>query len=171
MKRGGLFSTFRAQLALPAQRQMFDYWLKSAGQNAMPSRADISPSGMARFLPHVSLIEIHRDPLDFSYRLAGTRLREIFSTEVTGLRISDFDEQQNRDYWRAACERIAHTGRPAQGVLRGPEQSRDHLVQFWMRLPLGNTDGKANMILGYDICVPVSRTKNESPVAAAADGR
>ena len=166
----GHYNTFRAQLALPEQRHLFDYWLNAANGRAMPSRADISPAGMSSFLPHVSLIEVRRDPVDFYYRLAGTRLRDYFAAEVTGLCISGFSKEQNGEYWQSALERIAITGRPGQGVLRGPEESRDHLVQFWMRLPLGSDDGSVNMILGHDVCVPASRSgPAQDLLAATAD--
>ncbi len=158
------FASFRAQLALPEQRHFFDYWFECAAGRSMPRRSDISPIDIPRHLPYVSLIEIQTEPLDFKFRLAGTQLREIYEKEVTNCSLGDFSQRQNRDYWLSAHERIAHTGRPAQGILRGPEQSRDHLVQFWLRLPLAvDVDGvKAKMILGLDKCIPVSDANNSS---------
>ena len=148
--------TFRAQLVLPEQRHFFDFWVEKANGRPMPDRSDLAPSDFPRHLPYVSIIEIQDEPLNFQYRLAGTLLREIFNREVTKSYLSEFEENQNRDYWLSACERIAHTGRPAQGILRGPEQTRDHLVQFWMRLPLAVNGVGPKMILGLDKCIPVS---------------
>ena len=148
--------TFRAQLVLSEQRLFFDLWCEKAGDRPMPDRGDISPTDFPRHLPYVSIIDVKTEPLQFHYRLAGTQLRQIFDREVTNCQLTDFDENQNRDYWLSACERIAHTGRPAQGILRGPEQSRDHMVQFWLRLPLAVDGVGPQMILGLDKCIPVS---------------
>lgn len=126
----------------------------------MPDRADISPADIPRHLPLVSLIEVETSPLNFRFRLAGTQLREVYQKEVTNICLGDFSEAENRDYWLSAHERIAHTGRPAQGILRGPEQSRDHLVQFWLRLPLAIDGIGPKLILGLDKCVPVSDAGN-----------
>jgi len=40
---------------------------------------------------------------------------------------------------------------PTQGVLKGPRLHKDHLVQYWLRLPLGPVGAsRAQMILGHD---------------------
>ena len=160
MSKEEFYASFRAQLVLPEQRHFFDYWLERADGRPMPNRADICPTDIPRHLPLVSLIEIETDPLTFRFRLAGTQLRDIYQKEVTDTFLGDFPETQNRDYWLSAHERIAHTGRPAQGILRGPEQSRDHLVQFWLRLPLAVDGQGPKLILGLDKCIPVSDASN-----------
>jgi len=156
MSKQEFHASFRAQLVLPEQRHFFDYWLERAAGRVMPDRGDICPTDIPRYLPRVSLIEIETEPLNFRFRLAGTQLREIYQQEVTNRHLKELSTTQNKDYWLAACERIAHTGRPAQGILRGPEQSRDHLVQFWIRLPLAIDGVGPKLILGLDKCVPVS---------------
>ncbi len=160
MSKKDFFNSFRAQLVLPEQRHFFDYWLERADGRAMPNRSDICPTDIPRHLPQVSLIEIETEPLNFRFRLAGTQLREIYEKEVTSSYLGDLPNARNRDYWFSAHERIAHTGRPAQGILRGPEQSRDHLVQFWLRLPLAIDDIGPKLILGLDKCIPVSDAGN-----------
>ncbi len=160
MSNDEFYASFRAQLVLPEQRHFFDYWLERAGERPMPDRTDICPTDIPRHLPLVSLIEIKTAPLSFRFRLAGTQLREIYNQEVTDTCIGDLSKAQNRDYWLSAHERIAQTGRPAQGILRGPEQSRDHLVQFWLRLPLAVDGVGPKLILGLDKCIPVSDASN-----------
>lgn len=156
MGDGDFFESFRAQLALPEQRHFFDYWYQQADGRTMPDRSDIKPHDIPRHLPFVSLIEIEREPLNFRFRLAGTQLRSVYDKEMTNCLLSDLDKRQNRDYWISACERIAHTGRPTQGILRGPDSARDHLVQFWLRLPLSAGRNGPTLILGLDKCIPVS---------------
>ncbi len=164
MGQSQINDSFRAQLVLPEQRHIYDYWLGIAGERAYPSRKEVNPSHIIRLLPFVSLIDIKRSPLDFRYRLSGTMLRDVFERELTGTSIKDFTDGQKRDYWFSALERLSKTGKPSQGILRGPESSRDHLVQFWLRLPLGTERDGINMVLGFDKCISVSDAKNAQAV-------
>ena len=151
---------FRAQLVIREQRQLYDYWVKSAGTRDMPARADISPADFPRLLPNVSLIDIEDNPLRFRVRLAGTRVREIYDREVTGLYLNDIHSGKSHDYWQSAHRRLAETARPSQGVLRSPREAKEHLVQFWLRLPLMCTARKPAMILCYDVCIPIAEMDN-----------
>ena len=83
--------------------------------------------------------------------MAGTRLREVHDREITGKTIDSLDLGEKRDYWLAAYRRTVVERVPTQGVLKGPRLYKDHLVQYWLRLPLG-ADGanRAEMILGHD---------------------
>jgi hypothetical protein len=143
-------------LVIAEQCQLFDYWLERAAGAPMPARRDIRPADIPHLLPNISLIEIHRSPLRLRFRLAGTRVRDIYDREVTGLYLEDIDWGGQAEYWRTAHARVADTGRPAQGVVRSPRASKDHLVHFWLRLPLVTDGPEAAMMLGYDVSVPVS---------------
>jgi len=147
---------FRAQLVVAEQRLLYDHWSKLAGAEAMPSRRSIRPHDFPRLLPNVSLIAIERAPRRYRYRLAGTRLRDIFDREVTGLYLDQIDWGSHAEYWRSAHDRVAETGRPAQGVVRGLRVVKNHLVQFWLRLPLETDEGVPGLMLCHDMCVPVS---------------
>lgn len=165
----GLDIAFRAQLIIPEQRQLYDYWLGRAAGRPMPARSDISPRDFPRLLPFVSLIDIEPETCRCKVRLAGTRLRDIYDREITGLYVDDLDWGDKRDYWLAAYARILDDGKPAQGVVRGPRLHKDHLVQFWLRLPLSLPDGRVGMVLSYDIFRSASEfpatTEEQMPVA------
>ena len=151
MKSGDEYSAFRAQLIVPEHKQLFDYWLECCAGRAMPCRSDISPSRMAKLLPGISLINVAENVMHSTYRLAGTRLREIHDREITGQTIEALELGEKRDYWLAAYRRTAHERIPTQGILKGPRLHKDHLVQYWLRLPLGGMEScRAEMILGHD---------------------
>ena len=134
MKSASGHIAFRAQLVLPEQRQLYDYWLEKASGRAMPDRTDIHPAHIPRLLPHVSLIEVAGGRCRI--RLAGTRLRDVYDREITGLYVEDLDWGDKRDYWLEAFRRTVEEGKPAQGVIRGPRVHKEHLVQYWLKLPL-----------------------------------
>lgn len=159
-------AAFRAQLVIAEQRQLYDYWLERAGTRAMPDRRDIAPAHFPRLLPFISLIEVEASNRRYRVRLAGTRLRDIFDREITGLYLEDLDLGASRDYWQAAYSRIVEDGKPAQGVIRGPCLHQEHLVQFWLRLPLSANGRKASMILSYDAFLPASDMAADTGAAA-----
>ena len=141
---------------VPEQRQLYDYWLSRAEQGLLPTRGDINPAHIPRLLPVISLIDVG-DTLEVSrVRLAGTRLRDVFDREITGLKIDDLDLGSKRDYWLAAYRHTAVDGKPTQGIVRGPRLNKEHLVQYWIRLPLAAEDGsRVRMILGLDYFLSV----------------
>lgn len=141
---------FRAQLVVPEQRQLYDYWLAKAGAETMPRRTDIRPTDIPRLLPGLSLVEGAVELRQCRVRLAGTRLRDIYDREITGLRLAEMDWADKRDYWMTAYERTLRDGLPTQGVVRGPRVDKEHLVQYWLRLPLRMNDTSAGMVLCYD---------------------
>ncbi len=154
MGRSGL--AFRAQLVIPEQQQIYDYWRKCAGDRDMPMRSDLNPSDIPHLLPFVSLIDIEHDPLRYRIRLAGTRLYDIYDGEITGKYVEELDWGSNRDYWISSYRRVVKGALPAQGVVKSPSARSEHLAQFWLRLPLADANGAVQMIFSYDAFVPVS---------------
>ena len=145
---------FRAQLVTQGQREVFDYWLRSAGQRPMPARSDLDPLKVPRLLPHLGLIDL-RDGVDQGlFKLAGTRLRDIYGQEVTGKRIDEVFSGDRATYWRRIHRWVTEKGFPAHGVVRGPTQGRDHVVLFWLRLPLSEDGGQVDRILCHDVAGP-----------------
>lgn len=168
MERQSSAQAFRAQLVVPEQRQLYDYWLEMAGQNALPCRADMSPSRLPRLLPGISLIDVSDDIAQCRVRLAGTRLREIYEREVTGMLVVDVIPENKRDYWLAAYSRAIRDALPTQGVVRGPMVNKEHVVQYWMRLPLRTASETVGMVLCYDHFVPASEIMQDEDVKISA---
>jgi hypothetical protein len=147
---------FRAQLIVPEQRQLYDYWLQQAGGAALPKRSDIDPIKFPRLLPGISLIDVGASLETCKVRLAGTRLREIYDREVTGLLVSQLPCGNKLDYWMAAYRRTIDQATPTQGIVRGPQLNKEHVVQYWLKLPLRTTSDRVDMVLCYDHFVPAS---------------
>jgi hypothetical protein len=147
---------FRAQLVIREQRELFDYWRACAGGGRLPTRACINPAAIPSLLPGISILEAGPTPDDIVYRVAGTRLREIFGREVTGKSVFDLEFGKKRDYWRAVYRKVIEEKLPMQGAIKGPVVDRDHIVLFWMRLPLSDDTKIVNRILCHDVSLPVS---------------
>jgi hypothetical protein len=146
---------FRAQLVVQGQRALFDYWLKSAGTKPMPARSDLDPFSVPRLLPHLGLIDVS-DGLDKAcFRLAGTRLHDVYGQELTGKKVEQIFSGRCANYWQRAHARVIDSGEPVFGVIRGPVDGRDHIVLFWLRLPLSKDGSKVDKILCHDTAGPV----------------
>lgn len=152
---GGDFEAFRAQLVVPAQCELFDYWLTCSIDGAIPRRQVFTPVAIPQLLPHISLIDV--EPAGrFRIRLAGTLLRDIFDREITGLQVSELERISSAGYWQRACSSVVETGSPMQGAIKSPRVTKDHLVQFWLRLPFAALDGSIRQVLGFDVCIPAA---------------
>ena len=73
-----------AEMRDPLLREAYDYWRGKCDGRTMPSRRDIAPEDMRAFLTHVMLIDVHREPLDFVYRVFGTGIADTYGKEYTG---------------------------------------------------------------------------------------
>ena len=151
----GDFNAFRAQLVLPAQCELFDYWLSCGIVGAIPHRQVFTPVAIPQLLPHVSLIDVQQSGR-FRVRLAGTQLRDVFDREITGLQVSELERMSSAGYWQRACSSVVETGLPMQGAIKSPRITKDHLVQFWLRLPFAAPDGSIRQVLGFDACIPAA---------------
>jgi hypothetical protein len=159
---------FRAQLVVQEQRQLYDYWSGLSQGGEIPRRADISPARLPRLLPGISLIDVAEVLQDSRVRLAGTRLRDIYDREVTGMRISELPCAIKPDYWLAAYRRTVEFATPTQGVVRGPIVNKEHVVQYWLKLPLRTVGDAVGMVLCYDHFVSASELLHETELLASA---
>lgn len=136
---------FRAQLVVPAQRAIFDYWLKCRNNKRMPCRDDIHPRGFIRQLSSVRLLDVERPAMRFRIRVAGTYFREIYGKEITHKYV---DEIEREDV--SALRRIVERRYPAQGVMPFETYNGDEFIRFWLYLPLSDNNRQVNKVLCYD---------------------
>ncbi len=144
----------RAQLILREQRDLYGYWRSCAQSKSIPSRYDIDPIDIPHLLPGLSLLDAGEDLTALRYRLAGTRVREIYGTEITGRAVFDSGLEHKKDYWLSVYRNVIEEQTPMQGAVRGPISGREHILLIWMRLPLTGLTGAVERVLGYDAALP-----------------
>lgn len=64
-------------------RRLVAHWQQLCGDRRMPERADFDPLDVRFAVGSISLIEVHRDPLRFYFRLDGTKQVELFGVDCT----------------------------------------------------------------------------------------
>jgi hypothetical protein len=139
---------------MQGQRELFDYWLGAAAGRPMPARSDLDPLKVPRLLPSMALIDVRGGLEEATFRLAGTRLHDIYGQEITGKRACEVFSGNPAEYWHRILGRVIEKGRPLYGVVQGPAQGRDHVLLFWLRLPLSEDGGRVDRILCYDVAGP-----------------
>jgi hypothetical protein len=95
-----------------AMRRIWAVLEAKRGERAFLSRADIDPGELVPVLATVGLVEVHREPLRFRVRLAGTAWRDTLGFEATGLWLHDWPHPMQKFaleliWGRAATERVA----------------------------------------------------------------
>lgn len=112
-----------AQLAHPSVKALHAYWrAKAAG--GLPRRGDLDPLDMKAALGNMVLIDVHREPLRFRYRLHGASLALRDGFDMTGKWLEEHPEPELRariqSSWSRAAEqrRIVHGFRDCFADLR-----------------------------------------------------
>jgi hypothetical protein len=91
---------------------LYAYWNGLRAGRIAPSRLEIDPSRIGAILPEIFLLE-RVDAATYCYRLAGTRLCEIFGSELRGTNLLDgwtaVDRSELERHLTLTCEQGAAT--------------------------------------------------------------
>jgi hypothetical protein len=74
---------FQSAIRSDVLRRLVAHWDRIRGDRPMPARRDFDPLDVHYALGYISLIEVHRHPLRFFFRLDGTKQVELFGIECT----------------------------------------------------------------------------------------
>ncbi|WP_052742052.1 PAS domain-containing protein [Kiloniella litopenaei] len=143
-------SNFDENLGLEATHlvELFRYWQSLLRVKELPARADIDPQAIPALLPYCELIDVHRDPLDFEYRLVGTLIDEIVTQSYTGLRLSEIPTQNSPSLMFSLYEQVTKEKRPVRSVLPYTGELPDIKDVESLVLPLSSNGHDVDMLLG-----------------------
>lgn len=133
-------------LRSPVNRMSYDYWRQKRGERAMPARCDIDPAEILKILPHVFLLDVRQEPLDFRYRLIGTKMDQHMLGRYTGLWMSQIPHQKAPSRIWANCRKAALEGRPLAGDTPYIGKGKEFLTTEDLLMPLSD-DGRAVQML------------------------
>ncbi|MEH6629738.1 MAG: PAS domain-containing protein [Halopseudomonas aestusnigri] len=133
----------------PKSRKMYNYWLSiHHDDGGLPTRQDFDPMDIVDLLPLVWMLDVHRNPLRYEFRLLGTALIPILGKEATGQWVDEaFPDIINSgafdDYNHVATtkEPLYRIGTPQYIV---PEYKKIERVL----MPLVDKNGDCNILLG-----------------------
>lgn len=126
---------------------LYTYWNGLRGGRIAPARLEIDPSRIGAILPEIFLLE-RTDAATYTYRLAGTRLCELFGSELRGTNVLDGWPAPDRSALAGdlalTCERGA-----AIHLMLEASADADHRVQLEAAfLPLMHTESAIERVIG-----------------------
>src|SRR5260221_4821858 len=97
----------------PSIQRFYDYWLSIAPPGKLPGRQHVIPEDLGPLLPRLWMLDVHRHPLRFRYRLVGTLIVWSLGREVTGQWLDELhpDGTLKTTLYDRYCY-VAETGRP-----------------------------------------------------------
>lgn len=96
------------------QDEVLRYWLKTCPSEGgvYPNRKDIKINDLRNRMAHIAILDIENDPVDFRYRLIGTRLCEFLYRDYTGESLSELGGKgPGSEIW-AIFDRVKTRGTP-----------------------------------------------------------
>jgi hypothetical protein len=137
----------------PLVRAFYDYWVSVSPPGRLPGRQHVAPEDVPQFWSRMWMLDVHRNPLRYRYRLCGTEMVRSLGREVTGTWLDEAHPQlienpQSRERFRY----MAETGQPTWR--RGPPlwtRDPEHRVIETCLVPLAADGVTVDKILGLSV--------------------
>ena len=135
-------------------RAVYRYWDGKRNGRLMPSRADLDPLEIPRFLPDICLVDVVPDARKYVYRLIGTNEAAMRGRDPTGLAVGE-------GYFGTSAQSVflnydGVTESRAPRIDRDPSiTSDDRFIKHEsIFLPLSDDGEHVNMILVFTVYGP-----------------
>ena len=148
-----LILDWNVDLERPKMILAYDYWRSRRGTRRMPSRTDLDPVGMRKFVAHIGLIEIRRDPelfCPYFVRLAGAEWQAVYG-QIIGKFFFEFLPPHVLPSWRTVCDAVRDKIAPLRIRTTIHFEDKRWLTSEALMAPLGDRDDEASMLfLAFD---------------------
>ncbi len=143
----------------PILRRFFQYYLEKRGGRPFPARADLDPVDFSYALGDITLVDVHHDPLKFSFRLDGSRHVERFGFDLTGRSLDDFPYPEMRQAIYDSYKDIVEHREPRR-YFRDLQSSGRWFRYETLLLPLSSDGKRIDMIVSaisfHDLKIPIN---------------
>jgi hypothetical protein len=122
----------------------------------IPGRQHFDPVEVPQLLPHIWMIDVHRDPWRFRFRLAGTAIVEFLGQEATGKWCEEVYEDFANSEAYVSMRECAETGQPRYRdgrVISRPD--RTYIQAQRLHLPLATDGTTTDVILSMTRYLPI----------------
>jgi len=128
----------------PKQEKLLDYWYSHIGPCGCAPRAAINPGRVRELLSNISIVELSQSGHS-TFRLAGSKLRDIVGMEARGRSVSSIQGGE-LEPWCDAILSVLDTRAPIAGKI----EREDGSIHMWLRLPLLDRDGQLTQVMCHD---------------------
>jgi hypothetical protein len=93
------------------------HWDGLRGGRPMPRRDEVDPVDLARWLPYISIMELHYDPFRVRYRVVGTEVARISGEDFSNRWLEETGwPPESMALNRLLYEKVAHSRVPLYGL-------------------------------------------------------
>jgi len=128
-------------------QRLYSYWNDVRGERLAPRRFDIEPARIAQILPETFILESNAKG-QLCFRLAGTKICEMFGREFRGTDLLSLWNDDDRLSMRCALNSVIDEGSVAVVRFCARSQHPDSAEAEMLLLPLVHTGGRVNRLLG-----------------------
>lgn len=128
-------------------RVLFHYWNAIRGTRRAPRRFEIEPARISRILPEAFILE-QRDVDTYRFRIAGTRLCELFGMELRGHNFLELWEDGGRFPVKRRLARVAEEGAVGLFEFEAAVSVRESVSFEVLIVPLIQKDAAIDRFLG-----------------------
>jgi hypothetical protein len=93
-------------------RAFAEYWLSICPADRLPGRQHVDPVEIKPLLPNIWMLDVHRDPLRFKYRLVGSRIVDFYGWDPTGKWVDEAFERFNGSLRERDAMELVESGSP-----------------------------------------------------------
>jgi hypothetical protein len=128
------------EMRLNTTIQIFDYWNRLRGNEIAPLRSQVEPGDVRHILSSLFMLEAAENGR-ILFRLAGTRICDLFGRDLGGSCLSDLWAHGQEDLEKTAIGVMEH-GIPAMLNATGYSTAGHHAAFEIILLPLRSNDGE-----------------------------
>jgi len=140
-------------IALPRVREFLAYWQSLRAGRFAPSWREFNLLALdPRSIPHVVVVDVVREPLDFVYRFWGTAHVTAKGFDKTGKSVAEPPQSRRRVTFQE-YEKMVAEKQPlaAVGTVDLPEMGRVPFTQTIVRLPLSDDGAEVDKIVSIAV--------------------
>ncbi|MEH6630762.1 MAG: PAS domain-containing protein [Halopseudomonas aestusnigri] len=128
--------------------ELLRYWKGISPSGALPGRQDVDPLNIPHILPYCELLDVLLEPLDFEYRLIGTKIDAISRGKYTGLKVSEIPTQIAPSMMYELYSGVVEQKSPVRTVLPYIGEKSGIVEVECLVLPLASNGRDVDMLLG-----------------------
>lgn len=133
-----------------AQRLLIAHWYACRASDGLVPRDAIDPGIVRSTLACLSVVEVDEEG-EGRFRIAGSRLRDIFGMDVRGRRVAEIAGAHGECYALGLTSAVER-GLPVGGVIETGGR-----LHAWLRLPVADDLGDLTMVICHDELIPSRR--------------
>ena len=127
------------------------HWNALRGSRDMPRRDEVDPVDLVRWLPYISIMELHYEPFRVRYRLIGTEVARINSEDFSNRWLHETGwGEASIALNRMLYERVAEARRPSFGLSTIMWQGKPEHLFEWAIFPLSSGGEAVTHCLSLD---------------------